>query len=71
MMLRNLKELVLNGNQDLGGLVPGWLGNFSTNLEKIDLSSNSFRGEIPESLLYLKSLKHLDLGNNYLSGYLH
>ena len=42
--------------------------NFSTNMEMLDLGFNSFHGTIRESLFYSKSLKYLDLGNNYLSG---
>ncbi|ESR41809.1 hypothetical protein CICLE_v100136031mg, partial [Citrus x clementina] len=71
MKLRNLRELILKGNPELGGVFPGWVGNFSMNLEKLDFSFNSFCGEIPESLYYLKSLKHLDLEKNNLTGNVH
>ena len=37
-------------------------------MEMLDLGFNSFHGTIRESLFYSKSLKYLDLGNNYLSG---
>ncbi|KAF4369352.1 hypothetical protein F8388_019577 [Cannabis sativa] len=62
MRLSQLTELVVSGNKDLGGIVPRWVGNFSTKLEKLALDSNSFLGEIPEELLHLESLKHLDFG---------
>ena len=63
-----MKALILNGNHDLGGVIPWWVCNFSTNMEMLDLGFNSFHGTIRESLFYSKSLKYLDLGNNYLSG---
>ena len=31
--------------------LPYWIGNFSLKLEKLEMRFNSFRGEIPESLL--------------------
>ncbi|KAK7394680.1 hypothetical protein VNO78_15215 [Psophocarpus tetragonolobus] len=68
MSLRHLIELVLSGNAGLGGPLPAWIGNFSTNLESLHLGFCSFTGGIPQSLLYLKSLKYLDLENNLLSG---
>ncbi|XP_039013481.1 receptor-like protein CLAVATA2 [Hibiscus syriacus] len=57
--------------QELGGILPRWIGNFSSNLEKLDLSSNSFHGKIPDCLFHLKSLRHLNLGGNDLSGNAH
>ncbi|KAE8678644.1 hypothetical protein F3Y22_tig00111402pilonHSYRG00015 [Hibiscus syriacus] len=71
MELRQLRELVPNGNRELGGVLPSWIGNFSSNLKKLELGSNSFHGEMPDSLFHLKSLKHLDLGDNCLSGNIH
>ena len=56
--LGQLKELILNGNHDLGGDVPLWVGNFSTNMEMLHLSFNSLHGTIGESLFYSKSLKY-------------
>ncbi|KAF9662377.1 hypothetical protein SADUNF_Sadunf18G0046900 [Salix dunnii] len=40
-------------------------------MEILDLGFSYFHRTIPESLFYSKSLKYLDLGNNYLSGDLH
>ncbi|GMG99926.1 hypothetical protein Nepgr_001766 [Nepenthes gracilis] len=68
MRLLHLRELILNDNPYLGGNLPVWVGNFSTNLRKLNLGSDSFQGEIPQSLFYSKSLEYLDVSNNNLSG---
>ncbi|XP_038680880.1 receptor-like protein 33 [Tripterygium wilfordii] len=39
-------------------------------LAAIDLSSNKFEGEIPESITTLKNLLFLNLSNNFLSGHI-
>ncbi|GMP25547.1 hypothetical protein CsSME_00002364 [Camellia sinensis var. sinensis] len=57
--LSKLTELALNTNKDLNDTVPLWIGNFSIKLEKLDLGFGSFRGEILESLYYLKPLSSL------------
>ena len=73
--LGQLKELILNGNHDLGGDVPLWVCNFSINMEMRDLGFDSFHGTILESLFYslhdfFKPLVFLNLSSNSLSGML-
>ncbi|CAM8963119.1 unnamed protein product [Rhodiola kirilowii] len=65
---RNLKELRLSENDNLGGTIPYWIGNFSTKLEKIDLSFCSFIGEVPQSLFDSRSIKDVKLEDNLLTG---
>jgi len=40
------------------------------NIIRIDLSSKGLTGTIPESIGFLEYLQHLDLSDNYLTGYL-
>ncbi|XP_066355226.1 probable LRR receptor-like serine/threonine-protein kinase At3g47570 isoform X2 [Miscanthus floridulus] len=54
-------------NNKLTGRIPSTLSNLS-NLERIDLSSNLFMGEILESVTAMQHLILLDLSNNDLSG---
>ncbi|KAE8692570.1 hypothetical protein F3Y22_tig00110833pilonHSYRG00320 [Hibiscus syriacus] len=70
-MLEEITRTQFISQQELGGILPRWIGNFSSNLEKLDLSSNSFHGKIPDCLFHLKSLRHLNLGGNDLSGNAH
>ncbi|KAM6571210.1 hypothetical protein CsatA_015290 [Cannabis sativa] len=45
-------------------------GKIPTNLAVIDLSSNKFSGQIPQSIGILKALYSLNLSNNALSGHI-
>ncbi|XP_062115660.1 putative receptor like protein 25 [Humulus lupulus] len=45
-------------------------GKIPTNLAVIDLSSNNFSGQIPESIGSLKALYSLNLSNNALTGHI-
>ncbi|KAI3751516.1 hypothetical protein L2E82_22604 [Cichorium intybus] len=67
MRLSRLSQLDLSYNL-FYQMLPYWIGNFSLKLEKLDMGFNSFRGEIPEGLLHLKSLKYLGLSHNNFSG---
>ncbi|KAK6135388.1 hypothetical protein DH2020_030899 [Rehmannia glutinosa] len=63
--LTELSNISLKNN-----LISGKLMKFANNpkLRNIDLSSNKFHGEIPQSLLYLNSLEALLLQDNDLTG---
>ncbi|KAK6156904.1 hypothetical protein DH2020_011152 [Rehmannia glutinosa] len=63
--LTELSNISLKNN-----LISGKLMKFANNpkLRNIDLSSNKFHGEIPQSLLYLNSLEALLLQDNNLTG---
>ncbi|KAJ7973618.1 Leucine-rich repeat receptor-like protein [Quillaja saponaria] len=66
MKLTHLRELVLNGNQDLGGAVPCWVGklrDFHQSLDFLSLASNQF-SETTEKV----GLVLLDLSHNQFSG---
>ncbi|GLU19482.1 hypothetical protein SLE2022_357310 [Rubroshorea leprosula] len=45
-----------------------WLFNFSSSLVSLDLSSNQFRGPIPETFSHMTFLEELDLSNNQFVG---
>ncbi|CAM8981038.1 unnamed protein product [Rhodiola kirilowii] len=55
-----LRTLDLSDNPDLHGTLPQFLGNNS--LQILALSNTGFTGMIPESIVELKRLSHLDLG---------
>ncbi|CAL9018014.1 unnamed protein product [Prunus brigantina] len=62
---KSLRDLYLR-NCNFVGLNLAFLGNL-THIMQLDLSSNSFGGQIPWSLLNLESLVYLNLGgNNYV-----
>ncbi|KAK3439106.1 hypothetical protein EUGRSUZ_C03748, partial [Eucalyptus grandis] len=60
-----LQQLNLSSN-DLRGQIPSFLGNIST-LQVIGLANASFIGSIP-SALFNRSLRWVNLSDNYLSG---
>lgn len=57
--LKNLKKIFLNANQHLKGPIPSSIGNL-TQLEVLNLSTDSLSGDIPKSLLNLTKLRVLD-----------
>eukprot|EP00903_Cladosiphon_okamuranus_P009465 g9021.t2 len=61
----HLKALRLSTNDR--GAIPGLLGELE-GLEKLFISNNSFRGELPAALRNLRHLKVLHLGGNNLEG---
>ncbi|KAK3128338.1 hypothetical protein QOZ80_6BG0460240 [Eleusine coracana subsp. coracana] len=50
------------------GPLPNWLGTSLISLVSLDLSSNQLTGEIPTSLVHMKSLAFLKLDSNQLEG---
>ncbi|KAL6206198.1 hypothetical protein ACLB2K_023447 [Fragaria x ananassa] len=64
LSLKKLYSLDLSGN-DFGGLrIPDFFGKL-TSLRYLNLSSASFKGEIPPALGNLSNLNYLDLNTNY------
>ena len=64
--LKNLKLLVLSGNQ-LEGEIPGDFDRLAA-LEKLRLNDNRLTGDIPDALGRLQRLRILDISCNGLSG---
>ncbi|KAG5548004.1 hypothetical protein RHGRI_013634 [Rhododendron griersonianum] len=62
-----LQSLRMAGNYNITGRIPLELGD-STQLHRLDLSSNHMTGEIPKELGKLSSLWELYLNDNQLSG---
>ncbi|TVU32924.1 hypothetical protein EJB05_24689, partial [Eragrostis curvula] len=62
-----LQGLYLSNNH-LSGNIPAEIGNILPNIMTLDLSGNAFMATLPQSLLCSKSLSHLDVSNNNLSG---
>ncbi|MED6106704.1 hypothetical protein PIB30_007027 [Stylosanthes scabra] len=65
--MEQLEELHLNGNNFQGTLDTCQLANM-TSLRTLDLSHNSFSGDIPASIRSMSSLRILNLGYNEFSG---
>ncbi|KAK8451170.1 hypothetical protein SEVIR_6G162300v4 [Setaria viridis] len=65
--LVQLQGLFLSNNY-LNGSIPSEIGQILPKIEKLDLSSNALTGTLPESLLCINDLIHLDVSNNNLSG---
>ncbi|KAJ6821193.1 receptor kinase-like protein Xa21 [Iris pallida] len=53
---------------NLGGLLPKSITNFSTNLRRLSMGDNSIEGSIPPEIGNLVSLEFFYLGPNFLSG---
>ncbi|KAF7822873.1 receptor-like protein EIX2 [Senna tora] len=64
----SLQVLDLSQNDFGSVLLPNWLFNLSVDFSSIDLSGNSFHGQLPEGLLNLRKIKSLNLNDNKLSG---
>ncbi|GKV30624.1 hypothetical protein SLEP1_g39418 [Rubroshorea leprosula] len=65
--LSSLLCLSLSNNK-LSGTAFQWLFNFSNSLVSLDLSSNQFRGPIPETFSHMTLLEELHLEDNKLTG---
>jgi Leucine-rich repeat (LRR) protein len=63
----NLQELSLK-SASLTGVIPEWVGTFSSKLVFLDLDYNRLKGTIPASLADLKYLTFLLLNSNDLTG---
>ncbi|KAM3746998.1 hypothetical protein ACB098_05G005400 [Castanea mollissima] len=63
----SLRYLSLPGNH-FNHEIPNWFSNFSTSLLRLNLYSNSLKGNIPPSIFNLEKLEYLDLGINSLNG---
>ena len=62
-----LQVLDLSGN-NLGGMIPRCLSNFSTSLSILKLGRNNFHGTIPQTWTSASKLRMIDLGQNKLHG---
>lgn len=65
--LTDLTELYLNGNKDLGGNLPGTIGQLKK-LESINIAQTSIGGAIPQALAECSALKNFMAYSNKLSG---
>ncbi|XP_049932168.1 probable LRR receptor-like serine/threonine-protein kinase At3g47570 isoform X2 [Nymphaea colorata] len=63
-----LLEKVAISENFLNGVLPASLGNFSSNLQVIDMAINQIGGAIPSEVTNLTYLNRLDLGSNRISG---
>ncbi|KAK2649783.1 hypothetical protein Ddye_017272 [Dipteronia dyeriana] len=64
---KHLYSLDLSNN-NLSGVIPQCLANFSDALSILALHSNKFHGSIPQNFMNGSNLKMIDLGNNKLQG---
>jgi Leucine-rich repeat (LRR) protein len=62
-----LQVLDLSWN-NLSGMIPRCLGNFSTSLSILNLGGNNFHGTIPQTWTSASKLKMINLGQNKLQG---
>ncbi|XP_024632481.2 probable LRR receptor-like serine/threonine-protein kinase At3g47570 [Medicago truncatula] len=62
-----LSKIYLFGN-NFGGVLPNFIGNFSTNLHFLHMESNKIYGVIPKTIGQLIGLVALDFDNNFLEG---
>ncbi|KAB2631864.1 receptor-like protein 12 [Pyrus ussuriensis x Pyrus communis] len=67
--MKNLQYLDLSKN-NLGGMLPQCLGNFSDHLILLLLGNNSFHGIIPQTYNKGSSLRMIDVSHNNLQGQL-
>ncbi|CAN6566519.1 unnamed protein product [Malus baccata var. baccata] len=67
--MKNLLSLDLSQN-NLGGMLPQCLGNFSDHLILLLLGNNSFHGIIPQTYNKGSSLRMIDVSHNKLQGQL-
>ncbi|MED6144768.1 hypothetical protein PIB30_018616 [Stylosanthes scabra] len=63
----NLKELGLADN-NFGGILPDFVSNFSTKIDKLTFGDNQIHGKIPSGLGNLINLGTLGLEGNHLTG---
>ncbi|RYQ99916.1 hypothetical protein Ahy_B07g087927 [Arachis hypogaea] len=62
-----LSYLILQGN-NLGGVLPNLIGNFSTNLTVLDIAHNQISGSLPQEIGNLVGLGLLAMNKNSLEG---
>jgi hypothetical protein len=53
-------------NSHLNGNIPGVIDHILPNIMTLDLSNNAFMATLPQYLLCIKNLNHLDISNNNL-----
>ncbi|KAM1018622.1 hypothetical protein ACFX2C_040227 [Malus domestica] len=75
--IRNFPRLTLNflqlldlSNNNMSGMLPPCLGNFSVDLRVLNLGNNSFSGFLPETYTNTSSLRWIDVSHNQLRGQL-
>ena len=66
----NLKEIRVNDNDGLTGVLPYQLGffGFMSRVEILDLSRNSFDGTVPRAIRNMKGLVELNISGNLFTG---
>ncbi|XP_078433770.1 uncharacterized protein LOC144705111 [Wolffia australiana] len=65
--LGNLQGLLLSENR-LSGSIPGSIAAAMPNLVKLNLSMNDLSGELPPAVFAIRTLTHLDISSNSISG---
>lgn len=66
--MENMSMLLLNGNKFSGTVPHGVLLALSSNLVRLDISSNALTGTIPTVIGRMHRLERLDAQNNFLEG---
>ena len=61
-------QLLDISNNNMSGMLPPCLGNFSINLRVLNLGNNSFSGFLPETYTNTSSLRWIDVSHNQLRG---
>ncbi|PIN24399.1 Serine/threonine protein kinase [Handroanthus impetiginosus] len=56
-------------NNSLSGYLPDSIGNFSSSLEKLDLSNSRIKGRIPKAIGNITNLAFLYMDNNEFTGF--
>lgn len=65
--LKNLRNLLLSNNANLGGTIPSTFSQFE-NLSIFSCNNCGLEGSIPENLSLIRTLKELQIANNKLTG---
>ncbi|CAN6566853.1 unnamed protein product [Malus baccata var. baccata] len=66
----NFLQLLDLSNNNMSGMLPPCLGNFSVDLRVLNLGNNSFSGFLPETYTNTSSLRWIDVSHNQLRGQL-
>ncbi|KAG7941493.1 hypothetical protein I3843_16G046400 [Carya illinoinensis] len=61
-------RILSTGNNNLGGVLPNCISNFSTTLSSLGLGENRISGSIPRGIGNLINLEWMEIGTNKISG---